>query len=115
RVGTGQWGDVARQPGPGAAQALGHRPESTSIRLAGEPPIELAREIGQLFRVAGKSALESVGQPVIGDTRRDGLHEPLAYVLVAAQHVVGLDSDRLSGDLGGDRRIAVTVATDPAP
>ena len=60
-VGTGQRGDVTGQSRPRAAQALGHRPESTSIRLAREPPIELAGEVGQFLRVAGEAALEGVG------------------------------------------------------
>ena len=52
--------------------------------------------------------------PVGGGRRRERLHQPGGDRLVAAQDVVGVDPQRLLGDLGGHLGVAVAVAADPA-
>ena len=44
----------------------------------------------------------------------DRLHQPDGHRLVAVEHVVGLDPERVSGRLGGHVRVAVAIAADPA-
>ena len=113
-VPSGERGRLLRQSGTGPAEPLGHRAESTAVGLAGEPPVELADEVREVVRVAAEPRRQGPRELPVGHDRRDGLHEPERDILVAAEHVVRLDPQRLDGDLGRHGRVAVAVAADPA-
>ena len=97
------------------AQSLGDEPEALAVRLVREAPPELAIGLGQVLGVAGEARRQRPGHPVLRHRGGDRLHEPRGHGLVAVQDVIGVDAQGLLGDLGGDPRVAVAVAADPAP
>ncbi len=105
---------LAGQRGSRPPQPFGHEPEPLPVRLLGESTAELAIGLGELLGIAGEPVRERAGDEVRGGGRGHGLHEPGGHGLVAVQDVVGLDPDRALRDVGGDARVAVAVAPDPA-
>ena len=114
-VPAGQWRGLADQRRAGPAQPLGDEPEALAIRLVREAATQLAVRLGQVLRVAGEARGEHAVQRHARGGGGDRLHQPRGDRLVATQHVVGVDAQRLLGDLRGHARVAVAVAADPAP
>ena len=114
-VPAGQRRRLAGEGRAGSAKPLGDEPEALPVRLVGKAPAELAVGLGQVLGVAGQARHDRPGDLVRGDGGGDRLHQPRGHGLVAAQDVVRVDPQRLLGDLGGDLRVAVAVAADPAP
>ena len=114
-VASGERCLLAGEVGPRPAEPLGDEPEPLAVRLVRKAAAQLAIELGQELGVAGEAGDERPGNIVRVHGRRDRLGQTASNRLVAAQDVVGLDPERALGDLGGDRRVAVPVATDPRP
>ncbi len=109
-----QRGRFPDQCRPRPTQPLGDEPEPLPVRLVRESAAELSVGLGQVLGVARKARHEGPCHAVAGRRRGDRLHQPGRDRLVPAQDVVGVDAHGPCGDLRGDARVAVAVATDPA-
>ena len=94
-------------------QALRDEPEPLPVRLIREAPAELPVGLWQLLRVSGEPRRKRFRDPLVGRRGRHGLHQPQRDSLVAVQHVVRLDPQRVGRQLRGDGRVAVPIAADP--
>ncbi len=104
---------LAGEPRARAAQALGDRAQVLAIRLVREPPAQVAGRLAQVLRVADEGRVQRPVQARGGEARRDGLHQPGADGLVAAQEMVRLEAGGLEGHVGGHARMAIAVRPDP--
>ena len=106
-------GRAGDQVATGAPDTLLDEREPLAVGFLGEPAPDLRGRLGQVVLVACQLRPERGTQPAGGRGRGDGLRQPLDHRLVAPQHVVRLDAQRLARDGGGDVGVAVAVAADP--
>ena len=104
-------GQVVARP----TEPLGDGPEASAIRFIGKAPPERGVEIGETFRVVDEAPGHRPVQSIRGDVHGDGLHQPSRDRLVAAHHVIGLDSGGVLREVGGHAGVAVPIAADPGP